>query len=549
MENTENIIGLEQIELISPYGPVQLTDFRISSKLNKHTRVFLSGIVAEAQKDSRIVKAGARDRIEINLTNGGKKLRNLFKGVVTQISVKTVREIHYLEIEALSLTYLLDLKLKERSFQNLRLSYNKLFKLIMADYPKASFEDRAIQDAKLQGVIIQYHETDWSLLVRAASQLGVVLTPDPTADNPRFWIGVSKGTERQIENTHYSLGKNLAGYRNSSQNFTPSTAEINYTGYRVESNQVLDIGDRVQFQGINLVVAEASGAVRQASLKYEYLLTRQEAIRQDKAVNRRLSGVSLHGKVIDRRQDQVRLHLEIDQAQNKEEAYWFKLATSYTAEGNSGWYCQPELGDRMRLYLGDCREESAIALSALRQDGATNQKTADPDVKYFGNTHTKELHLDADELRFTARESPAKRMFIRLDAADGVEIESDQPIKIVSDGDIVWDAKTIAINANQGVFMVCKKSNLYIDKKVNIKAEKVRVEGLVKGQKNSVEDSTAQSGQERIEAIKIQSESEEPDQTVVSDVTGAIPGQAKVGNEAETNVGFDVLGSIPKRIK
>jgi hypothetical protein len=487
MEHTERAIGLEQIQLISPYGPVQLTDFRISSKPNQHTRVFFCGMVDETQKDSCIEKAGAQDRIEVNLTSAGQKVRTLFKGVVTQISVKTVRGIYYLEVEALSNTYLLDLKLKNRSFQNLQMSYNELFQKVLADYSKGSFTDRTTQGAKLQGVIIQFQETDWTLLVRAASQLGAVLIPDPTAESPRFWLGVPEGPERQIANAHYSLEKNLAEYRISSQNFTTGKAEINYAGFRVESNQVLDIGDQVQFQGVNLVIAQAGGSFQHGVLKYEYFLTRKDALRQNKVTNQQLSGVSLYGKVIDRRQDQVRIHLEIDKDQNKEEAYWFKVATSYTTEGNSGWYCLPELGDRVRLYLSNCQEESVSVLGALRVNGATNPKTADPDVKYFGNTHGKELRMDARELRFTAKESQTGKMFIKLDVEEGVEIQSDQMIQVESNNDIVWDAKTIAIDAKQGVFMTCKQSSLIVDGKVDIQAELVRVEGLVNGQGDEAE--------------------------------------------------------------
>jgi hypothetical protein len=127
MALTEKAIGLEQIQIISPYGPVQLTDFRISSKPNQHARVSFSGMVDATQKDSCVAKATTQDKIEINLVEAGQKVRTLFKGVVAKITVKNVRGIYYLEVEALSNTYLLDIKLKNRSFQNLQLSYNELF--------------------------------------------------------------------------------------------------------------------------------------------------------------------------------------------------------------------------------------------------------------------------------------------------------------------------------------------------------------------------------------------------------------------------------------
>jgi hypothetical protein len=498
MAFTEKAIGLEQIQVNSPYGLMQLTDFRISSKPNQHTQVSFCGMVDAAQKDSCVAGATIQDKIEINLVESGQKLRTLFKGVATEVTVKTVRGIYYLEVEARSYTYLFDVKLKKRSFQNERMSYDELFKTVLADYSGALYDDRASNGARLKKVIVQYEETDWTLLVRAASQLGAVLIPDHTADSPRFGICVPEGPERQITNAHYTLEKNLAEYRISSQNFTTGTAEIDYAGFRVESNQVLDIGDRVQFQGVNLVVAQTSGAFQHGVLKYEYLLTRKDAIRQNKIVNQHLKGVSLHGKVIDHRQDQVRIHLEIDKDQNKEEAYWFKVATSYTTEGNSGWYCMPEPGDRVRLYFQNCQEESATVLGALRVNGATNPKTADPKIKYFGNTHGKELRLDAQELRFTAKESQTASMFIKLNAEEGVAIQSDQMIQVKSSDDIVWDAKTIAVNAGQGVYLACQKSSIIINRGVDIKAEMVRVEGLVPASVTNSQDASSENNQEEI---------------------------------------------------
>jgi hypothetical protein len=499
MALTEKAIGLEQIQVISPYNLVQLTDFRISSKPNSHTQVYFCGMVAEAQKDSCVANATIQDQIEINLVVAGQKVRTLFKGVVAKITVKNARGIYYLEVEALSNTYLLDLKLKNRSFQNLQMSYRDLFQAVLADYSGALYDDRATNGAKLEKVIVQYEETDWSVLVRAASHFGAVLIPDHTSAGPRFWIGVPEGSERLVDNFHYSLGKNLEEYRTGSQNYAEPVAEIDFAGYRVESNQVLDLGDRVQFRGVNLVIAQAGGSFQHGVLKYEYLLTRKDAVRQNKVTNQQLSGVSLHGKVIDHRQDQVRIHLEIDKDQNKEEAYWFKVATSYTTEGNSGWYCMPEPGDRVRLYFQNCQEESATVLGALRVNGATNPKTADPRIKYFGNTHGKELRMDARELRFTAKESQNGKMFIKLDVEEGVEIQSDQVIQVESNNDIIWDAKTIAFDAQQGVYLVCSESSIIINnRRVDIKADMVRVEGLVPASVTNSPDASSENNQEEI---------------------------------------------------
>jgi hypothetical protein len=357
------------------------------------------------------------------------------------------------------------------------------------------YDDRASNGARLKKVIVQYEETDWTLLVRAASHFGAVLISIPTGDGPRFCLGVPKGQERQLDNSHYSLKKNLEKYEFTSQNYSAGASEIDFTGYLVESNQVLDLGDRVKYQGVNLVVAEAAGAFQHGVLKYDYLLLLKDGLRQNKVVNQRLAGVSLAARVIDRQQDRVRLHLAIDKVQNKNEAYWFPIATRYTAEGNSGWYCMPEPGDILRLYFGNYNEESATVTGSLRQNGATNQKTAEPDIKRLGNTYGKELQMGDRQLQFSAKEN---KMLIRLDTEEGVAIQSDQMIQVKSSNDIVWDAKTIAFDAKQGVYLACQKSSILINRGVDVKAEMVRVEGLVPAPVTNSQDASSENNQEEI---------------------------------------------------
>lgn len=549
MENAEKAIGFENIQIISLYGLSELMELRLISKPNHHTCVHFSGIIPETQKDSCVTNATTNDKIEIYQVEGDKRVQTLFKGVVTQLSVKTVRGVYFLTVEALSNTYLLDIKVKSRSFQNQQLTYVNLFKAILADYSNAAVIDRATNGAKLNTWALQFLESDWVFMKRLASHFGAVLIPDHTSDNPRFWVGVPEGREREIENFHFAIGKRLADFRTGSQNFKPKVSEIDYVSYRVESNQVLNVGDQVKFQGVGLVIAEVSAAFQQGILKFEYALALKEAIRQDYQVNRQLAGVSLPGKVIDRQKDRLRLHLQIDPQQSIEEAYWFPFATPYTAEGNSGWYWMPELNDIVQLYFRDHYEKNAIVVNSQRQNGATNSKTAVPAVKYLGTPHGKELQMDDGQIRFTAKESSSGGMFIKLDAEDGVEIHSDQLINVTSDSDIIWDTKTISIKSAEGVYLVCQQSSVIIDGGVDFKAEKVRVVGLVPPADN-LDNSDSKPEQEEATNNRKEAGQREtqPDSEVKASELGpneTSPDDAVVD---EDEIKADVLGAIPVRV-
>ena len=141
-----------------------------------------------------------------------------------------------------------------------------------------------------------------------------------------------------MEDFHYQAQKDLPLFA-VAKNFDHQVDEIDFIRYEIESGQYLDIGDRVNIQGKDLVVSHSIALMRNGTLRFRYGLTRSYGVRQNPIFNQKLVGTALDGKVIDVAEDQVKIHLNIDKAQNKEEACWFPYDTFYTAEGNSGWYC------------------------------------------------------------------------------------------------------------------------------------------------------------------------------------------------------------------
>jgi phage baseplate assembly protein gpV len=213
-------------------------------------------------------------------------------------------------------------------------------------------------------------------------------------------------------------------------------------------------------------------------LTHEYTLSSEKGIRQNQQGNQRIVGASLTGKVIDRTKDTVRVHLDIDEAQQKEEAFWFPYATGYTAEGHSGWYCMPELGDRVELYVPGSREEEAVVLTSVRAREASSPKIENPAIKYWGTPHHKELMMEENELILTAREG----LFLKLHEADGVEIRSPHPIVFTSAKDIEMKAGSrLNMQAKEALYVLCSSSSLMMDGITDIQGQLVEMEGTVKG--------------------------------------------------------------------
>lgn len=548
MAPVEKTIGLEAIQVVSLYELVSLIDLRISRKPNDHARAYFSAIIPETRKDSYVEKAAIEDRIEINQVEQGKKIGVLFKGLVTRIKVKTVRDIYYLEVEALSSTYELDTKLKKRSFQNEQISYEELFQKVLQDYNGADCNDQVSNGAKLKGFIIQYEETDWQFLKRVASRFGAALIPDHTQERPKFWLGLPDGKEVETEDFHFTVSKNLAEYEITSENYDAGVIETDFVGYEMQSSQILNIGDKVKFQGVNLVVAQTEGAIEKGAFKHNYFLTPKTGVRQNPIFNNEIIGAAICGKVIDRQNDRVKVHLEIDETQNRNEACWFPVVTLYTAEGNSGWYWMPETGDVVQLQFLNHHEENAQIIRAIRRDNANNPKIADPDIKYLGNAHGKELRMDVNELKFTVKEEKANKMHIKLDGKAGVEIQSDQIIRFESKNDLSWEGKKINIRAELGIYMACGTSNMILNGEVHGKGSILKVVGFAKNPGSTMESPSA-ARREKSESGNGKAVADQR-QTGL-DIGGAIPGVSSPTtdnvNGNGLNAGLDTLGAIPSQ--
>lgn len=544
---TSNVIGYEHIQVVSPYELVQLTDLEIVRKPNEHGRVNLSGIIPEEKKDCFIGEATSKDRIEINLINSEEGPRNLFRGRVSFIKVNVVRGIYYLELEALSYTCDLEIKLKSRSFQNLEMRYLDLFREVLDEYEGGDCNDQATNDAKLEKLIIQYMEDDWSFLKRVASHFGTVLIPDTTQPSPKFWLGVPEINEYNLEDLNYLIKKDLSGYRIATENIFDQM-ETDFVRFEVECDYLFNIGDQVRFQGVRLVVAEIRLVLERGLLKQHYALSLKSGIRQNPIYNEQLTGVTLPGKVIDRLKDQVRIHLNFDPEQSKEDAYWFPYASFYTAEGNSGWHWMPELGDKAHLYFPNYHEGNALVLNSVRQDDTGNPLIGDHNIKYLGNTYGKLLMMDEKKLKFTAKEEKGRKMFVDLDCEEGITITSDQEIQITSKNNINWDAKWISINAGQGLYMRSKSGSMIIDGQVNIKSPLVRYEAIDK----RPEASRVPQSSVSLEKSRSNSTNTMDENKLGQEGAGCIPGVVRPSSDATMIAMQDAktraLASIPCQI-
>lgn len=460
---------------IKPYQLSEILDLTISKRLNEHGRLSFTGIIPSDQKDDYIKDTEAQTAVEVNQNDSGETTA-LFKGIVTLVQVKTVGDNYYLHVEAASATYLLDVEIKSRSFQNAeKQTYTDLIDAATGDYSNAQVNDTASQGAQLKQLVVQYRETDWQFLKRLASRLYAPLIPTCDATYPKFYFGITDGNNRgKLENFHYTIRKKLSDFRTITQNSTLNLQETDFIEYDLETLQAFELGDNITFQSQSLYIREVVTRMQQGILKHNYLLTPQGGLSQNKIYNRHLTGASIQGQVLAVEKDKVRVHLTIDSAQKTDEAYWFPYVSAYTAEGNSGWYCMPEVDDKVKIYFPDHKEENGVALSSVRQNSEKSQtnKVDDPDIKYFRTKSGKELMFAPGEVLLSAKDGS---IFIRLNDDDGIEIYSQKGIQLVAKEDLsITGQKKVTVSAQKELSITCKGSSIKLDGQTTIKGSKIK---------------------------------------------------------------------------
>ncbi|RED20887.1 hypothetical protein DES34_1291, partial [Brevibacillus brevis] len=419
--------------------------------------------------------------------------------------------------------------------------YASLLDEITKDYPGSDYLDHASNGAPLGTIAIQYQETDWQFLKRLASRFGSILVAEAVADTPKFWFGLPEGRTAQLTDASYTISKRLSPYMETTENgYAAGMSENDFLTYEVESGQVLQLGDRVNYQGKELVVAGSTTRIDHALLIHTYQLMPEAGIRQNPIRNDDICGAALEGKIIDIQKDTVKIHLDIDPKQPKAEASWFPYATVYSAEGNSGFHCMPQMGDSVKLYFSTPDEEGAMAVSSVRKGGGSTAKTGNPGIKYWGTNFGKELMMGGKELVLTAKESKEGNIFIKLHEEDGIEIHSMHPIVFTSEKDMEITSDTkVEIKAKEAIYLMCSTSSMILDGEVDLQAPKIEMVGLTKAPV-VVEDLP----QEEEEVVEEEQQEEEESGwggfldgvQLALDVVGLIPGLGEVADLANAGI-------------
>ena len=125
--------------------------------------------------------------------------------------------------------------------------------------------------------------------------------------------------------------------------------------------------------------------------------------------------------------------------------FGFLYATAYSSPDGAGWYCMPEIGDAVRIYFPDSKENHALAINMVH---LTCDLREDPKIKYIRSPHNKEIRFEPGAIYITNHQG----MMVCLDDKRGVSINSNKDIVIMAGENIdLHSEKEIRISGDEGV--------------------------------------------------------------------------------------------------
>lgn len=322
--------------------------------------------------------------------------------------------------------------------------------------------------------IIQYDETDWEFLKRMASHFQSVVFSDIYEAKPRMYIGVPTRNSIQLpDDLPYTASKDLLAYQEA-RSGSASVHHTDFFTYEIQSGTRYAIGDEVLFRDKPMVISEMKAAMDQGQLIYNYRLSRRDGIRQSRIHNQKLIGISMNGKVLDVKGQQVKLHLEIDQEQSPASAYWFPFAPPT----GSAMYSMPQKGTNASLYFPDDAGSKAKVIGCVRTNGEDCSKTGDPNNRYFGTEHGSELEITPTAINVVS--GSKEPLMISFDDAAGVILTSHRKLTMNAGEDIsLYTPKRVVFRTPNMILAkkLSKLSGFTVESEYHLLGSQVKLDG------------------------------------------------------------------------
>lgn len=457
---------------VNPFELIDLLECTIHKKSNEHATARIKGRISWDKEEEYLEDVLAETYATITVTDDSEEDKIVFNGVVTHFSIQTENGVRTVTADLISGTYLLDITPVTRSFQDKNMLYKSVINTILENYANSNFIMNVGLDSLIEDWLLQYEETDWEFFKRLASHFNSFLVPDYKVGGIKFFFGMPERSEPiTIQPSKFSMQKDVSEFTYKTVQQVSGLRERDAIYYNVYDREIYDIGDILIMKDRTLRVYEIESSLVGNELYHKYSLKTEEGFQTEKHYNERMIGASLSAQVIDVAKDQVKVWIFVDESQDVGTARWFPYSTVYSSPDGTGWYCMPEIGDEVRLYLPCSMEQDGYVISSVHI-GAGGRNN--PDFKSIKNKYQKEILFTPDSLVFTNNNG------MRIEIADGsgITIQSNKDINIQSSGavNMASEGGAILVSAPSSIKLAQGGTSLTLSGNVKFAGGQIKVQ-------------------------------------------------------------------------
>lgn len=454
---------------VKPFSFVSYLKVECTKELNKHSVIRITGIIEQENNQTYINMASQETWVSIDAISENEDRKHFFVGVLTGLWIKKEGEVYILTIEVKTGSFLLDIKMHTRSFQDSGFSYSQVISTCL-EAENGSLYIADNNDKATERFLLQYQESDWQFIKRLASYAGTVLIPTDNVAEKRICFGYQESfMAEQLEADSYRMEQNYEAYEKKKAAGFTDLRLADLVSYVVESREIYDLGENVQFEGKKFVIGKINSWLEGQELYHEYYLLTKENARLLPIYNNNLTGVSLKARVTAVEKTVVKVQIEEDENKEGCGSRWFDYATVYSTPDGAGWYCMPEVGDMVRLTIPDGIEGHAYISSSVHL-GTAGGRT-NPAEKSWKNPQDKEILFTPDAIILRNNNG----ISLELSDKEGVKVISNKDIIVQADGDIQIKSKESEVNmaAETAILLQQGAAKVEINNDINISGGKI----------------------------------------------------------------------------
>lgn len=416
----------------------QVQHLSIQESMGAHTSAKITANIERGSLDISGSQLHSEPLMIYAVSDQGQSL--LFSGVVGKVCVEQESSYDVIHLWAYSLSWFMDLERKNRSFQDSNHSIVELIHSI-ADEQSVSILCSAA-DQTIQKPLIQYQETDWEFLLRLSTHLYVPAFVACDYEGKGIYLGFQEDRpplELQITKEVWRMDAKPGGGQGW------KTRDAAY--YEVITGQVYHLGEHIIHRNEDLWIHKGSMVLQQGILQCTYLLAGKHYHSVSVTYNPRMKGISLTGTVLERKEEAIKVHLDLDEEQDAATAYsypWFP-------EHGNMMYCMPETGSKIRLLIPGEDEREAFGIHCIRQNGGVCEETGLPSNRWFTTKDKKTISLKPASLELSG---DGKRSTITIQDNVGHVIRSSGKILIQAKGKVSLQGAKVEITAPKEITAV-----------------------------------------------------------------------------------------------